>query len=93
MKIINSKWLFAFVTASNTSTQCFKTRIGPTGHPGRPEPGIDPGGGKNPLGNWPGKTRSTWQVDPGPGPPDQFFFLILTVIKRRRFCLSEMLKR
>jgi len=27
--------------------------------PGRPGPGTGPGGGKNPLGNWPGETRST----------------------------------
>jgi hypothetical protein len=60
--------------------QCFKTRTGPAGRPG-PETG--PGGGKNPLGNWPGETRSTRRVDPGPGPPGQtrvrpgqFFFYI-----------------
>jgi hypothetical protein len=27
--------------------------------------------GKNSLGNWPGETRSTRRVDPGPGPPGQ----------------------
>ena len=50
--------------------------------PGRPGPGTGPGEGKNPLGNWLGKTRSTRRVDPGPGPPGQtrvrpgqFFFL------------------
>jgi hypothetical protein len=32
--------------------------------PGRPGPGIGPGGGKNPLGNWPGETRST-RTKPG----------------------------
>ena len=68
------------------------------GHPGpgRPGPGTGPGGGKNPLGNWPGETRSTHWVDLGPGPPGQtrvrpgqFFFNILTVIKRRRFGLLK----
>jgi len=39
--------------------------------PGRPGPGTGPGGGKNPLGNWPGETRSTRRVDLGPGPPGQ----------------------
>ena len=39
--------------------------------PDRPGPGTGPGGGKNPLGNWPGETRSTRRVDPGPGPPGQ----------------------
>jgi len=39
--------------------------------PGRPGPGTGPGGGKNPLGSWPGETRSTRRVDPGPGPPGQ----------------------
>jgi len=39
--------------------------------PGRPGPGTGPGEGKNPLGNWPGETRSTRRVDPGPGPPGQ----------------------
>jgi hypothetical protein len=68
------------------------------GHPGpgRPGPRTGPGGGKNPLGNWPGETRSTHWVDQGPGPPGQtrvrpgqFFFNILTVIKRRRFGLLK----
>jgi len=60
--------------------QSFKTRTGPAGRPG---PGIGSGGGKNPLGNWPGETRSTRWVDLGPGPPgqtrvrpSQFFFYI-----------------
>jgi hypothetical protein len=63
--------------------------------PGRPEPGTGPDGGKNPLGNWPGETRSTRRVDPGPGPPGQTwvrpgqFFFYLTVIKRRRFGLLK----
>jgi len=48
--------------------QCFKTRTGPAGRPG---PGTGPGEGKNPLGNWPGETRSTRRVDPRPGPPGQ----------------------
>jgi hypothetical protein len=39
--------------------------------PGRPGPGTGPGRGKNPLGNWPGETRSTRWADPGPGPPGQ----------------------
>jgi len=33
--------------------QTFKTRIGPAGRPG---PGTSPGGGKNPLENWPRET-------------------------------------
>jgi hypothetical protein len=33
---------------------------------GRSGPRIGPGGGKNPPGNWPGETRSTWRVDPRP---------------------------
>jgi len=47
--------------------------------PGRPGPGTGPGGDKNPLGNWPGETRSTRRVDPGPGPPGQ-----LTIVRERR---------
>ena len=39
--------------------------------PGRPGHGTRQGGGQNPLGNWPGQTRSTWWVDPGPSPPGQ----------------------
>jgi hypothetical protein len=58
--------------------------------PGRPGPGTGPGGGKNPLGNWPGKTRSTRDpvhpVKPGWDPVN--FFLLL-VIKRRRFYPSK----
>jgi len=49
----------------------------------RPGPGDRSGGGKNQLGSWPGETRSTRLVDPGPGPPGQtrvrpglFFFNI-----------------
>jgi hypothetical protein len=34
--------------------QSFKTR---TSLAGRPGPKTSPGGGKNPLGNWPGETR------------------------------------
>jgi len=37
--------------------------------PGQPGPRTGLGGGKNPLGSWPGETRSTRRVDPGPGPP------------------------
>ena len=78
-------------------TQCFKTRTGPAGRPGpgRPGPETGPGGGKNPLGNWPGETRSTRWVDPGPGPPGQTrvrpgqFFFILAVTKRQRFGLCH----
>jgi hypothetical protein len=44
----------------------FKTRTGPVGRLG---PGTGPGGGKNPLESWPGETRLTRRVDPGPGPP------------------------
>jgi hypothetical protein len=45
--------------------QCFKTQTGPAGRPGTwpTRPGTGPGEGKNPLGNWPGKTWST--RDPG----------------------------
>jgi len=39
--------------------------------PGQPGPRTGPGGGKNPLGSWPGESRSTRRVDPGPGPPGQ----------------------
>ena len=49
----------------------FKTRTGPTGRPG---PGTGPGRGKNPLGNWPGKTRSTRS---NPGETRSIFFLPL----------------
>jgi hypothetical protein len=46
--------------------QSFKTR---TGSAGRLGPRIGPGGGKNPLGNWPDETWSTWDpvhpVKPG----------------------------
>ena len=46
--------------------------------PGRPGPGIGPGGGKNPLGNWPGETRSTRDpvhpVKPGWDPINFFFY-------------------
>jgi len=58
-----------------------------------PGPGTGPGEGKNPLGNWPGKTRSTRRVDPGPGPPGQtrvrpgLFFFSLIDVKRCRFGL------
>ena len=61
----------------------------------RPGPGDRSGGGKNQLGSWPGETRSTRLVDPGPGPPGQtrvrpgLFFLILAVIKRCRFGLLK----
>ena len=67
--------------------QCFKTWTGPAGRPG---PGTGQGGGKNPFGSWPGETRSTRQVDPGPGPPGWdpvYFFYILIDVKRRRFGL------
>jgi hypothetical protein len=54
--------------------------------PGRPGPETGPGGGKNPLGSWPGETRSTRRVDPGTGPPGQtqlrpdlFFFILIDV--------------
>ena len=59
--------------------------------PGRPGHGTGPGGGKNPLGSWPGETRSTRRVNPGPGLPGQtrlrpgLFFFILLDVKRRRF--------
>ena len=62
--------------------------------PGRPGHGTGPGGGKNPLGSWPGETRSTRRVDPGPGPPGQtrlrpgLFFLYLIDVNRRRFGLD-----
>jgi len=74
-------------------SQCFKTRTGSAGRPGRPGPETGPGGGKNPLGSWPGETRSTRRVDPGTGPPGQtqlrpdLFFFILIDVKRRRFGL------
>jgi hypothetical protein len=61
--------------------------------PGRPGHGTGPGGGKNPLGSWPGETRSTRLVNPGPMPPGQtrlrpgLFFFILLDVKRRRFGL------
>ena len=46
--------------------------------PGRPGPGIGPGGGKNQLGNWSGETQST--RDPvhlvNPGETSQIFFYI-----------------
>jgi len=61
-------------TRTNISyMQSFKTRTGSAGRPGsgRPGPGTGPGGGKNLLWSWPGKTRSTRRVDPGPGPPGQ----------------------
>jgi len=38
---------------------------------GRPGPRTGPGGGKNPFGNWPGKTRST-RVNPD---ETQLFFI------------------
>jgi hypothetical protein len=55
--------------------------------PGRPGPGTGTGEDKNPLGSWPGGTRSTRRVDPGPGPPGQtrsIFFYMLAAIKQRR---------
>jgi hypothetical protein len=54
--------------------------------PGRPGPRTGPGGGKNPLGNWPGETRSTRRVDPGPGPPGQTRVRPgqLTIVRERR---------
>ena len=74
---------------STSNKQCLKTRTGPVGRPG---PGTGPSGGKNPFGNWPGKTRSTrdpvHQVKPGWDPVNLFF--ILTVIKRRRFWFSKI---
>jgi hypothetical protein len=49
--------------------------------PGWPGHGTGPGLSKNPPGSWPGKTRSTQRVDPGPGRlgqtrlrPGLFFF-------------------
>jgi hypothetical protein len=39
--------------------------------PGRPWPETGPGGGKNPLGNWPGETRSTRS---NPGETQSIFF-------------------
>ena len=39
----------------------------PAGRPGRPGPGLS----KKQAGNWPGETRSTRRVDPGPGRPGQ----------------------
>jgi hypothetical protein len=44
--------------------------------PGRPGPGTGPGGGKNPLGNWLGETRST--RDPvHPGETRSLFFFYI----------------
>jgi len=70
--------------------QSFKTWTGPAGRPG---PRTGPGGGKNPLGNWPDKTRSIkpgrpgiWSTLSNPSETGQFFF-ILAVIKRHRFGL------
>jgi len=52
--------------------------------PGRPEPGTGPDWGKNSLGNWPGKTRSTRNpIHPAkPGWDPVNFFFIFTIIKR-----------
>ena len=58
--------------------------------PGRLGPGTGPSLSKNPLGSWPGETRSTRY----PGKPDWdpasffFFFLIYMDVKPRRFGLS-----
>ena len=78
---------------------CSVLKLGPARRvdqgPGRPGPETGPSRGKNLLGNWPGKTRSTQQVDLGPGPPSQTrvrpgqFFFILPIIKRRRFGLLK----
>jgi len=45
--------------------------------PGRPGPGTGPGGGKNPLGNWLGETRSTRS---NPGETRSIFFLPLPLL-------------
>jgi hypothetical protein len=82
-------WFDCILVESNiTKYECFKTRTGPAGRPG---PGTGPGGVKNPLGNWPGQTRSTRDpVKPRWDPVN--FFVILTVIKRCSFWLSKMPK-
>jgi len=61
----------------------------------RPGPGTDPGGGKNPLGNWSGETRSTRDpVHPvKPGWDRSIFFWLgwKMGVSRERWCfrLSE----
>ena len=73
-----------------TQTQCFKTRTGPAGQPGLE---TGPGGGKNLLKNWFGKTQSTRDSVHPVKPewdPVKFFF---TVNKWRRFWPSKMPKR
>ena len=55
--------------------------------PGRPGHGTGPGGGQNPLGNWPGRPDgSTWDpVHPAkPGWDPTTLFSTFPVIKRRR---------
>ena len=52
---------------------------------GRLWSGTGPGGGKNPLGNWPGETRSTRD----PGHPAETRSLIYIDVKGRRFGLLK----
>jgi hypothetical protein len=75
----------AFVTAFHSVLKPGSARRVDPG-PGRPGPGTSPGGGKNPLGNWPGETQSTRRVDQGPGPPGQTRVRPgqLTIVRERR---------
>ena len=47
-----------------TVSKSFKTRPGLAG---RPRSVVGPSLGKKQAGNWPGQTRSTRRVNPGPG--------------------------
>jgi hypothetical protein len=53
--------------------------------PGRPGPVAGPGLSKKQVGNWPGQTRSTRRVDPGPGWDPGLFFIYILMPKTTLF--------
>jgi hypothetical protein len=55
-------------TIFTNNNHSFETRPGPAGRPGSV---AGPGLSKKQARNWPGETRSTRRVDPGPGRPGQ----------------------
>ena len=59
--------------------------------PGRPGPGTGPGLSKNPLGSWPGGTRST-RVNPVETRPVFIYIYTHTHVKLRCFCCFCLLQ-
>ena len=106
LKILNLLWFVCYVFMVYghelwSFEQCFKTRPGPAGRPGSV---AGPGLSKKQAGNWPGQTRSTRRVDPGPGRPGQtrlrpgfiFFYILMPETTRaegRMHCRAAEVRR